>query len=152
MPSPDEEGLKGKAEKVGEQVEKVGETVEKVGKEVEKKAEKVQHEVGEIWPFVEDLHLPSIAVGFAGALFVFFVLTFVYKSGKLLVKIGLFVAIVILIAGAYFGWLRSAAGLGKARFSTPQEIVDDAQKAADQMQKRMKETEKTLKKIEEGMK
>src|SRR5437763_1397061 len=111
-----------------------------------KEAKHIQKEVSGVLPFVADLDLPSMAVGFSLALFVFLILTFVWKSGKILLKIGLILAIIVFVSSAYFGWLSRAAGLSKSSFSNPAHIVHDAKDAAAKMKARLKEEERMLKK------
>jgi hypothetical protein len=52
------------------------------------------------------LHLPSLAVGFVGALVVFLGLTIVWKTGKLVIKLALLAAIIMLVGGAYASLLK----------------------------------------------
>lgn len=115
-----------------------------------RKAKKVQREIGDVVPFVKALDLPSVAVGFALSLVFFLAFSFIKKTGKLLLKLGLIAAIVLLVAGAYFGWLRRAAGIDDDRLASPAEVIDDAKKAATKFRRRLDEQERTLKKIEEN--
>jgi hypothetical protein len=54
---------------------------------------------------VSDLDLPSMAVGFALSLVVFLGLSIVRKTLGFMIKLGLMLLIVALIAGAYMHWL-----------------------------------------------
>lgn len=121
-----------------------------LGRRSKREAEAVQREVGDVLPFVRDLDLPSVAVGFAGALLVWVASSMLRRTGRLLFKVGAFALVVALVAGAYFGWLRRAAGLGEGRLSTPKAIVDDARKAADDMQDRLQKNERLLRQLEEN--
>ncbi len=146
------EGIPKKYRELAEEV-KLGERLKQarqLPKKSLKEAKKVQREVGDVLPFVKDLDLPSVTVGFALSLGVLLVLSIVKRTGKLLIKLALLVAICALIGGAYLGWLRRAAGLGDSKLSSPKAVIDDAKKAATQFQKRLDEQEKTLHKIEEG--
>jgi hypothetical protein len=92
----------------GEKIEEAKKKVEDATKKASEgyqKAKEVQREVGDIVPFVNDLHLPSLFVGFAGALFAFFLITFIFKTGKLLLKLALLAGTVALIAGGYLSWI-----------------------------------------------
>jgi hypothetical protein len=109
-------------------------------------AKKVQREVG----FVGDLDPPSVAVGFAASLVVILVLSIVKKTLGLMLKLALLALIFCLIGGAYFGWLRRAAGTAEEKLSSPKAVLDDAKRAATQFQKRIDDQEKALKKIEES--
>lgn len=124
-------------------------TARALGRQGRDAAEGVQREVGDVLPFVKDLDLPSLAVGFALALVMVLGLQLVRRTGRLLLKLGLVAAIFVLVAGAYFGWLRRAAGLSGGALSNPKTLVDDARKAADQMQDRLQHNEKVMRQIEE---
>lgn len=123
---------------------------ERMRKKGLREAKEMQREIGDVVPFVTDLDLPSVAVGFAMSLVVFLVLSFVRKTGRLILKLGLLVAIVLLVAGAYFGWLRRAAGLGDGALASPAEVIGDAKKAATKFQERIGQQERALEKIEES--
>jgi hypothetical protein len=112
-------------------------------------AEGVQREVGDVLPFVHDLDLPSVAVGFALALVPLLAVLLVRRTGRLVLTLGLVAAIFALVAGAYFGWLRQAAGLSGGGLASPQQLVDDAKRAADEMQDRLQHNERVLRQLEE---
>jgi hypothetical protein len=122
----------------------------KLPKKSLKEAKKVQREVGDVVPFVNDLDLPSVAVGFAASLVVFLALAVVRKSLGLVLKLGLLLLIICLLGGAYFGWLRRASGMGDDALASPKTLIDDAKRAASDYQKKLDGQEKTLKKIEES--
>ena len=126
------------------------EEAEKLQKKSLREAKKVQREVGDVLPFVKELDLPSVAVGFAGSLVFFLVFAIVRKTFGLMIKLALLAAILILVGGAYFGWLRRASGMGDDALASPQELIDDAKRTAADYQKRIDQQEKALKKIEEG--
>src|SRR5688572_7878164 len=86
--------------------------VRELQKQTLKEAKKVQREVGDVLPFVKDLDLPSVAVGFAGSLLFLLVFAVVKRTLGLMLKLALLAAILLLLGGAYFGWLRRASGMG----------------------------------------
>lgn len=112
-------------------------------------AKNAQHQVGEIVPFVKELDLPSVAVGFAAGLVAVLAMTIAFRMGKLFVKLGLVLAIVALVGSAYFGWIQRATGLGKDVLSSPIELIHGAEDAAAKVKQRIKDDEAMLKKIEE---
>ena len=114
-----------------------------------KQAKKVQRDVGDVVPFVNDLDLPSVAVGFALSLVVVLALAMVKKTLGLMLKLALLGVIVCLLAGAYFGWLRRASGLGDDQLASPKTVIEDAKRAASDFQRKIDDQERTLKKIEE---
>lgn len=111
-------------------------------------AKHVQREVGDVAPFVNDIDLPSFAMGFAGALSVVLILAMARRTGRILLKVGMFVLIAALISGAYFAWLRRAAGLGDTKLASPQAMIEDARDAAKAMEKRLKDQQRMLERIE----
>jgi hypothetical protein len=122
---------------------------EKVG-EGFREAKHVQKEVSGVVPFVADLDLPSMAVGFGVALFVFLLLTFIWRTGKMLLKIGLVVGMLVFFGGAYFGWVRRAAGLGSEAITSPTRLIHDAKDSADKVKAQIKAEERMLKKVEDS--
>jgi hypothetical protein len=129
---------------------RLGERLRDARKHSLREAKKVQREVGDVLPFVNDLDLPSLAVGFALSLVVFLVFAMIRRTLGMMVKVALIGVIVCLLGGAYLGWLRRASGLGEGGLASPKEVIDDARRAASDFQKRIDAQEKTLKKIEEG--
>jgi len=103
-------------ERVVDSLEKIPEKYRDVAKkidDVKKKASEgydeakhIQHQIGDVVPFVNELHLPSLFVGFAGALFAFFLLTFLFKTGKLILKLALLAGAISLLAGGYLTWVK----------------------------------------------
>jgi hypothetical protein len=124
--------------------------VEKAKKKSLKEAKSVQREVGDVVPFVKDLDLPSFGVGVAFTLLVVFVLSLVRRTGRVLIKVGLLLAVVVLVCGSYFAWLRRAAGLGDTKLASPTEMIEDARDAAKAMEKRLTDQKRMLEKIEKG--
>lgn len=112
---------------------------------------KVKEQVGQVAQRVEkavDLHWPSFGLGLGLALGLVIVGKVLWSGAKMMLKLAAVLLFAALLGGGYFGAIRSGAGLGSARLTTPGEIVDDAKKAADQATKRLKDEEKMLKEIE----
>lgn len=55
---------------------------------------------------MSELHLPSLFVGFGGALVAFLLLTVVFKTGKLVLKLALLAVMVAIFAGGYLSWIK----------------------------------------------
>lgn len=68
-------------------------------------------------------------------------------SGALL-RLGLVIGAMALLALAYFGWIRRQSGQSESVFASPSALVDDARKAVDQANRRNREQEEALKEIE----
>ncbi len=130
-----------------------GEIVRGLPKRSLKRAKMVQRKVGDLVPFVRELDLPSVAVGFALSLVMFLVLSLVRRTGRLLLKVGLTAAIVALLTSAYFGWIRKSAGVaGSSGPVSPKTVIKDARDAKTKLEKRLREQQRMLKKIEESSK
>ncbi|MFO0722515.1 MAG: hypothetical protein U1E65_01950 [Myxococcota bacterium] len=121
-------------------------------KELEQKIPpRVRQEVGQVATRVEkavDLHWPSFGLGVGLAIGLVILWKVVWSGAKLILKLVVFAVIASLLGGGYFGVLRSGAGLGAARLSSPQELIDDAKQVVDQANKHTKDQEKALKEIE----
>jgi hypothetical protein len=123
--------------------------IAKLEKKGLKDAKEVQREVGDVIPFVKDLDLPSVAVGFASAMVMVLAVSIVKRIGRFALKVALIVVILSLLVFAYLGWLRRAAGLSDDALASPKAIIEDAKKAKDGFQKRLDDQEESLKKIGE---
>lgn len=120
-----------------------------LGQRSRKQAEAVQREVGDVVPFVKDLDLPSVAVGFALSLVMWVGSAVVRRSGRLLFKLAGILLVVALIVGAYFGWLRRATGLSQSQLSSPASVIKDAKGAAEKMKQKLQSNERALRQLEE---
>lgn len=114
-----------------------------------REARTAEREVSGVLPFVADLDPPSIGVGFALGIGVFLVHALLRRSGRLVLKISLVAAMIVLLGGAYLGWLRRAAGLSDRAMASPGEIIDDARHGVDQLNERTRQQDRTLKSLEE---
>lgn len=141
------------AERVREQAEDALEALpgqaKALGAKSKATARRSLREVGDVMPFVKELDGPSVAVGFALSLVIWVGTSAVRRRGRLLFKLLGLSLVVALILGAYFGWLRKAAGLSESQLSSPAALIQDARGAANQMQQRLRKTERTLRRLEE---
>lgn len=103
-------------------------------------------------PLVGDVHPPSFAFGVMTALVLVIGAKLLWGSAKLVLKIGAIAALVVLLGGTYFGWVKRSAGLGDSKMASPQELIEEAQKAAAAAKKQIEEQQKQLKKLEEQRK
>jgi hypothetical protein len=124
--------------------------VEKAKARALSEAKEVQREAGDIWPFLRDVDLPSFGIGFAFALIFTLVFSIVKRAGALVFKLALLVAIVVLLSGSYFAWLRKAAGLGDSKLESPKALIEDAKRAAKAMEQRLEQQKRVLEKIEKN--
>lgn len=124
--------------------------VEKAKERALTEAKEVQREAGDIWPFLRDVDLPSFGIGFAFALVFTLVFSIVKRAGAIMFKLALLVAIVVLLSGSYFAWLRRAAGLGDSKLESPKAMIDDAKKATKALEQRLEQQKRVLDKIESG--
>ncbi len=149
----DADRLQDTAERVREQAEDALEALPGRAKALtaqsEATARRGLREVGDVVPFVKELDAPSVAVGFALSLVIWVGSSVVRRSGRLLFKLLGLSLIVVLVLGAYFGWLRKAAGLSESQLSSPAALIQDARGAANKMQRKLRKTERTLRRLEE---
>lgn len=103
-------------------------------------------------PFVGDVHPPSFVFGVATALVLVIGAKLVWGGAKMVLKLAAIAALLFLLSGMYFGWVRRSAGLDTSRMSSPQELIDDARKAAEAAKQRYEEQKAALKKLEESAK
>jgi len=114
-------------------------------------ASKITKQVAKHVPGAERLDPMSVAVGFIGAFVLVIGFRVVRSSVRAIVKVAVIALIVALLVGGYLGALRQSAGLGGgSAVATPQQVLEDAKKAAAQANERYREQGETLKKIEEG--
>jgi hypothetical protein len=94
------------------------------------------------------LHWPSFAAG-AGTALLAALLSFALLRTKLpLLRWALLGGVVLLGAGAYFGWMRRTTGHGGALVQSPAALIDDARSAVQKMNDRVREQERVLRELE----
>ena len=94
-------------------------------------------------------HAPSFLLGFGAALLLG-TLLFAFRGGgsRTLAKLLGGAALIAVLAGAYFGWLRRATGQSDSLVSSPTELVDDARRAVKSVERRREEQERVLDEIQ----
>lgn len=97
-------------------------------------------------PVVGNVHLPSFGFGIAVSLAAVLALKLVWGGAKLVLKLAAIAAIVAVLGGMYLGWVRNQAGLGKGDLSSPQQLIDDARRAAEAAKKKLEAEHRELKK------
>ena len=101
-----------------------------------------------------DLHWPSF-VGGVGVAIALFGAVAVIRSRRFggltrrLLTVGAIGAVGILAAVMYMGGIRRAAGLDDGATATPQQLIDDARRAAEQVKARLQKQERIMKKTQE---
>lgn len=93
-------------------------------------------------------HTPSFLLGFGVALLVGTVLLSLRGGGsRTLAKLLGGAALIAVLAGAYFGWLRKTAGQSDSVVASPTELVEDARRAVEKVERRREEQERVLEEI-----
>jgi hypothetical protein len=92
-------------------------------------------------------HWTSFGLGVGAALLVLLFVSVRRGSGALL-RLGLMIGAVALLALAYFGWIRRQSGQSESVLASPSALIDDARRAVDQANRRNREQEEALKEIE----
>lgn len=114
-------------------------------------AKSISTKVVETVPHADQLDPLSVGVGFGVAIVGGLMFRVLRSSVRVLVKVAVVVGVIALLAGGYLGALRKTAGLGGGgAVATPQQVLEDAKKAAAQANKRVIEQTRMLEKIEEG--
>jgi hypothetical protein len=97
---------------------------------------------------VRDLHGPSFAAGAGCALLLTLAWLGLRRVGTPLLRVSLLGGLVLLGAGAYFGWLRRVSGHEGPLLASPAALIEDARSAVQKMNERSREQERTLKDLE----
>lgn len=100
--------------------------------------------------FARSIDPPSMGVGLAIGLVLAFLRSLVRGSGGWLIRAGLLAAVVVLLTGAYLGWLRRTAGKGEGFVATPAEMVEEARKAGLQLEQRLQHHKEMLERLDRG--
>jgi hypothetical protein len=96
----------------------------------------------------QTLHWPSFAAGAVCALLVGLAALGLRRAGTPMLRFALIGGLVLLGAGAYFGWLRRVTGQNESMVSSPAALIDDARSAVESMNRRTREQERVLKELE----
>ncbi|MCC7385322.1 MAG: hypothetical protein IT384_25965 [Deltaproteobacteria bacterium] len=100
-------------------------------------------------PAIGDIHWPSFGFGVAASLVLVIAFRLMRTGMRLVLKVATIILLLVMLSGLYLGGLRKSAGLSSSPVADPQQIVEDAQRAAEAARKRFEEQHKALKKIEE---
>jgi len=94
------------------------------------------------------LHWPSFGAGAACMLLAGLVLFGLLRSRARFVRMLLLGSVVLLGAGAYFGWVRRTTGHDGPLLESPAALIDDARDAVQKMNERSREQERVLRELE----
>lgn len=97
---------------------------------------------------IRGLHGPSFAAGAGCALLLTLAWLGLRRVGSRLLRLSLLAGLLVLGAGAYFGWLRRVSGHEGPLFASPAALIDDARSAVQKMNERSREQEKILRDLE----
>jgi hypothetical protein len=94
------------------------------------------------------LHWPSFGAGAACMLVAGLVLFGLQRSRARFVRVLLLGSVVLLGAGAYFGWVRRTTGHEGPLLESPAALIDDARNAVQKMNERSQQQERVLRELE----
>lgn len=97
---------------------------------------------------VRELHWPSFAAGAGAALVLTLAWLGLRRIGTPLLRVALLGGLVLLGAGAYFGWLRRMSGHEGSLVASPAALIDDARNAVHKMNERSREQQRVLEDLE----
>jgi hypothetical protein len=92
----------------------------------------------------------TFGLGFAAALLVTFLFRRMPGTMRLALRFGIIGAVVVLLAGAYLGWMRRATGLSSSALASPTAVIDDAKDAVAKMNARMAAEQAEIKEAEQA--
>ncbi len=89
-------------------------------------------------------------LGFVAALLVAFLFRRLPGSMRLVLRMGIVGGVILLLGGAYLGWMRRATGLSHDAMASPTAIIDDAKGAVDKMNASMAAEQAEIKEAEQA--
>ena len=95
-----------------------------------------------------ELHWPSFGAGAGCALLAGLVLFGLLRARAPFARLLLLGSVVLLGAGAYFGWVRRTTGREGPLLESPAALIDDARNAVQKMNERSREQERALRELE----
>jgi hypothetical protein len=90
------------------------------------------------------------ALGFAAALLISFLFRRLPGTMRLVLRLGIIGGVIVLLGGAYLGWMRRATGQAHDALASPTAIIDDAKGAVDKMNARMAAEQAEIKAAEQA--
>jgi len=92
----------------------------------------------------------TFGLGFSAALLVTFLFRRLPGTMRLALRFGVIGAVVVLLVGAYLGWMRRASGLSSSALASPTAVIDDAKDAVAKMNARMAAEQAEIKEAEQA--
>jgi hypothetical protein len=95
--------------------------------------------------------MPSSSdLGFVAALLVTFLFRRVPGIMRLVLRMSIIGGVIVLLGGAYLGWMRRATGQSHDALASPTAIIDDAKEAVDKMNARIAAEQPEIKEAEQA--
>ncbi len=108
------------------------------------KATEITHGALNRTPVGSWLHAPTVGGGLGALLGVGLLFLLWRRRGGLWLRLLLGFVSVGLLGGAYLGWVRGQAGLGGDTLTSPQVLIEDAQRAVERVNERQRASEESL--------
>jgi hypothetical protein len=89
-------------------------------------------------------------LGFVAALLVTFLFRRLPGTMRMVLRMGIIGGVIVLLGGAYLGWMRRATGQSHDALASPTAIIDDAKGAVDKMNARMAAEQAEIKEAEQA--
>jgi hypothetical protein len=92
----------------------------------------------------------SSGLGFVAALLVTFLFRRLPGTMRLVLRMSIIGGVIVLLGGAYLGWMRRATGQSHDALASPTAIIDDAKEAVDKMNARIAAEQAEIKEAEQA--
>jgi hypothetical protein len=89
-------------------------------------------------------------LGFVAALLITFLFRRLPGTMRMVLRMGIIGGLILLLGGAYLGWMRRATGQSRDALASPTAIIDDAKGAVDKMNARMAAEQAEIKEAEQA--
>jgi len=92
----------------------------------------------------------TFGLGFVAALLVVFLFRRLPGTMRMVLRVGIIGGVIVLLGGAYLGWMRHATGQSSDALASPRAIIDDAKSAVEKMNARMAAEQTEIKEAEQA--
>jgi len=89
-------------------------------------------------------------LGFVAALLVTFLFRRLPGTMRVVLRMGIIGGVIVLLGGAYLGWMRRTTGQSRDAMASPTAIIDDARGAVEKMNARMAAEQAEIKEAEQA--
>ena len=92
----------------------------------------------------------TFGLGFGAALLLVFLFRRLPGTMRMVLRLSIIGGVLVLLSGAYLGWMRRATGQSRDALASPSTIIDDAKAAVEKMNARMAAEQAEIKEAEQA--